>query len=38
MDTEKAEYYDTVLIQIDSYWNVDNEEYILWGDNGVANF
>lgn len=38
MDEDKAEYYDTVLLQIDSYWNENNEELILWGDMGVANF
>ena len=38
MDEDKAEYYDTVLLQIDSYWNEKNEELILWGDMGVANF
>lgn len=34
---EKYRYYDTLLFQMDSD-NIDNEDYILWGDCGVANF
>ncbi|MBO5033309.1 MAG: DUF1963 domain-containing protein [Lachnospiraceae bacterium] len=32
-----TEYYDTVLLQIDSEM-IDHEDYVLWGDCGVANF
>lgn len=31
------EYYDTLLFQIDSD-AIDHEDYVLWGDCGVANF
>lgn len=31
------EYYDTLLFQIDSDY-IDHEDYVLWGDCGVANF
>lgn len=34
---DNADYYDTVLLQIDSDM-IDGEDYILWGDCGVANF
>lgn len=37
MEPEKAERYDTILLQIDS--DMENgEDYVLWGDCGVANF
>lgn len=32
-----AAYYDTLLLQIDSEI-IDREDYVLWGDCGVANF
>lgn len=34
---DNADYYDTVLLQIDSEM-IDKEDYVLWGDCGVANF
>lgn len=34
---EKYRYYDTLLFQMDSDYGED-EDYILWGDVGVANF
>lgn len=34
---EKYQYYDTLLFQMDSD-SVGNEDYVLWGDCGVANF
>ena len=36
MEPEKAERYDTVLLQIDTDME-DGEDYVLWGDCGVAN-
>lgn len=36
MEQEKAGRYDTVLLQIDSDME-DGEDYVLWGDCGVAN-
>lgn len=32
-----AEYYNTLLFQMDSEM-IDSEDYVLWGDCGVANF
>ena len=32
-----ANYYDTLLFQMDSDM-IDGEDYVLWGDCGVANF
>ncbi len=34
---ESTKYYDTLLLQIDSEM-VDKEDYVMWGDCGVANF
>lgn len=34
---ERYRYYDTLLFQMDSDYG-DDEDYILWGDAGVANF
>lgn len=34
---ERYQYYDTLLFQMDSDYG-ENEDYILWGDAGVANF
>lgn len=34
---EKYRYYDTLLFQMDSDY-INSEDYILWGDCGVANF
>ncbi len=34
---EQATYYNTLLLQMDSDM-IDREDYILWGDCGVANF
>lgn len=36
-DTEDYKYYDTLLFQMDSDY-IDSEDYVLWGDCGVANF
>ena len=35
--TENYQYYDTLLFQMDSEFG-NGEDYILWGDAGVANF
>ena len=36
---EKYQYYDTLLFQMDSDYGDDKgEDYIMWGDAGVANF
>lgn len=37
MDEETGDYYDTLLFQMDSEM-IDKEDYVLWGDCGVANF
>lgn len=34
---DKLQYYDTLLFQIDSDF-AGGDDYVLWGDNGVANF
>lgn len=34
---EKYRYYDTLLFQMDSD-SINNKDYVLWGDCGVANF
>lgn len=34
---ERYRYYDTMLFQMDSDYG-DDEDYIMWGDAGVANF
>lgn len=34
---EKYRYYDTLLFQMDSDY-INKEDYVLWGDDGVANF
>lgn len=34
---KKYRYYDTLLFQMDSDWD-DENEFILWGDAGVGNF
>ncbi len=36
-DKEDRKYYDTLLLQIDSDMGEDGEDYVLWGDCGVAN-
>ncbi len=37
MAEEEAVYYDTLLLQIDSDMGEDGDDYVLWGDCGVAN-
>lgn len=34
---ESTDYYDTLLFQMDSD-GIDKEDYVMWGDCGVANF
>lgn len=36
-DNRKDDYYDTLLFQMDSEM-IEHEDYVLWGDSGVANF
>ena len=36
-DDEELQCYDTLLLQIDSDMGEDGEDYVLWGDCGVAN-
>lgn len=36
-DDDDLKYYDTLLLQIDSDMGEDGEDYVLWGDCGVAN-
>lgn len=38
MTEEEARYYDTLLLQIDSDMGKDGEDYVLWGDCGIANW
>mgnify|MGYP001033323114 CR=1 FL=1 len=38
MSEEEMRYYDTVLLQIDSDMSEDGQDYVLWGDCGIANF
>ncbi|MDE7478696.1 MAG: DUF1963 domain-containing protein [Lachnospiraceae bacterium] len=35
---EAGEYFDTLLLQIDSDMGNDGEDYVLWGDCGIANW
>lgn len=35
---EKYSYYDTVLFQLDSDYDKENGDLVLWGDCGVGNF
>lgn len=36
-DDEDMKCYDTLLLQIDSDMDEDGEDYVLWGDCGIAN-
>lgn len=36
--TDDEQYFDTLLLQIDSDMGNDGEDYVLWGDCGVANW